>query len=198
MSGSSVLDYARSHRLSEPITASDLSKYIYSIQPTHLNESILSTFQFPSKEDLMTKSKLQLSNNAATCLADMVKQPEPVALEQVLDDQFRRQKLQMETAMLYSDHDKDMKWFKRPMNLKRLLRDFAETCDTDTHELQGLEDPLFGEGIHLAEAYLDKIRYPRLDSSEAALRMLLQSTDDQRAAVDLQEVYESTMKDRKV
>lgn len=197
MSGPSVLEYARYHRLSAPHTASDLSKYVSTISYAQIDDDALPELESPSQEDLFAESKLQLSSKAARCLAEMTKPPEPVCWEQVLKDPFRLQKLRIEPAMLSRDHETDMKWFKRPMDLSDLIKELSESCAPDTTESD--DGAAFLDQCQSAAATTRKvIEYPHLETTPTALTTLLRSTQDQWTDGDLYRIYNETFTEAKV
>lgn len=197
MSGPSVLEYARYHRLSAPHTASDLSKYLKAVSYAQIDEDALPELEHPSQEDLFAESKLQLSSKAGRCLAEMIKPPEPVRWEQVLNDPFRLQKLKLEPAMLSRNHKKDMQWFKCPMDLSDIVRELSESCATDSSETDDRADFLVRCQKAAATAR-KKVEYPLLESTPTALGTLLKSTQDQWTDEDLSKLYKETLTEAKV
>lgn len=197
MAGPSVLEYARYHRLSAPHTALDLSKYLNAVSRVHIDEDTLAEPEFSPQYDVLAESKLQLGSNTAKWLAKLTNPPKVVKWEHVLNDPFRLQKLKMEQAMLTSDHEKDLRWFKRPMDLSNIIKELRRGC-AERHSNED-DTTTFLDRCEIAAATIrPAVEYPRLQSTQDALAILSRSTQDQWTNEDLCKVYDGALAGAKV
>ena len=188
MSSHSVVQYARYHRLALPQSTPDLLKRLASVSPINSEQTQLHHPSLAPVEDLIPEDKFQLSQAAATYLSDLTIPKPELRWDHVLEDPYRHQKLVVEVPLLRSNHDRDMRWFKRPMDLKKLIHELA--ANTGPDGLSSVEESQWlVECSAATEAFSTEIHYPRLESSPTAMRRLTVAMTDSCTQRDLDDSY---------
>lgn len=192
MSRSSVLEYARYHGLSTPHTDAHLSMYLRLLSYASLDETALPALALPSKDVVISQSKLQLNSRAAMDLADMIRCPDRVSSDKTLSNPFRFRELKLEQPLLFSDHEKDVRSFKRPLDLDRIIRELR-AC-TDLRDSNTINEVSFSaECDRAATAATQRVQLLRLDTKDDALDILSQSTDNYAQGFDIDELYKTCL-----
>ena len=126
MSGPSVLDYARYYDLATDAQSQNL---LGSIEFGLISDNDcldeLRDPSYPDYDDLLRDEKLQMSCEAISLLTECTRSPPAPDWCSVLNCAYPSQRFKVEMPMLMSDHMRDMRWFKKGVDLPKLLqRDF--------------------------------------------------------------------------
>ena len=188
MASPGVLEYARFHKLAIPHTSTDLSKHLQSLPLLEIDGKGLSDICFPSLKSLLRREKLQLSCAAAQQLMALDNAPEEIRWEEILGDPHRHRRLKVELPLLRRNHERDMRWFKRGVNLQQLIKNMQEDCPSLETGIADQQDFL-AHCRQAAESFADDAQYARLQVSRNAVAILFKSTTDAWTEDDLNAAY---------
>jgi hypothetical protein len=197
MSHPSVLEYARYYGLSVPHTDADLSTLLQSITHASFDDNALPNVELPPRGSLFCTSKLQVGSSAVMKLAEMTKPPETERWEKILGNPFRQRDLRVEEPLLISDHEKDMRWFKKPLDLHRIVQELRSGLDVVVSPPHN-EAGFLAECKRAVEDANQALREIRLDATDSALKLLAKSTDDYASQHNIEEVYKTLLSKPKV
>lgn len=191
MSGPSVVEYARFHGLAIDHTTEDIL--------THLSQ--LSTEFHPGENDLslpdpdytvfkhdLQEPKLQLSREASMLLAESIKDPCPVLdWDHLLPRRHRIDDLKLEEPLLATDHETDVRSFKRSALRARdshvlLAQLTPNKCCTDNDFEKEWDDIVSGRSLGVVKEQLKQEKVHTMRDSLVRLSEALKhdSTDEER------------------
>ncbi len=144
MSHPSILEYARFHNLIIDADAQNLAGHLKGLSRLPINDAEeTASFDTLHGQLQLPEDKLQFNSRAGDLLARCMKGPSMPSDRLLLSDSQRsKMLLKMETPMLRSDHSKNMRWFRKPMDLEKLLIPLAEDRSLQAPENDDIQDIL--------------------------------------------------------
>jgi hypothetical protein len=192
MSSPSVLEYARYHRLTidarSECTLTQVDHKLF-----HACDGDLQNPPALDYDKLLRDDKLQLSHTAGHLLAECLQSPPRPHWTEVLTDHNSMRKLRMEMPMLISDHERDMKWFKKGLDLRKLTRDFARGRNPERDSTDAFSGDL-ARCKQLSSAMREEIGCERLETAFEVMKYLAACTGDDWTEQHMKEIIAEDLK----
>ncbi|KAK4942694.1 hypothetical protein LTR10_017643 [Elasticomyces elasticus] len=193
MSGPSVVEYARFHSLAIDHTAEDVLSYLTQLTTDFDPQKNVPSLPDPDfsafKHDLQ-EPKIQLSQEASVLLAESIKDARPVIKwDNLLPKRHRIRDLKLEEPLLTTDHDTDVRIFKRSALRARdidvLLAQFAsDQCPTEDAFRDEWEDIVSGRSLKTVE---EQLRKEKVHTTREALLRLSEAFRDESSGKEREE-----------
>ena len=184
MASSSILEYARYHDLAINHKTDNLRNHLTLFSPLAFpDEASLLPFELPSACCDLPEEKLQFSQDAGRLLGEAPKAPACVASSQLLADPHKIENMKMEVTMLRSNHERDMKWFRSGVDLKKMIEAEVHACGSencDESRLPELSDICTGAVTEMRK----NVHNERFEVGVEVLHLLRQSTHSVCAQAD--------------
>ena len=196
MSRPSVLEYARYHGLATDTQSENLLAQVDShVVAGDASLDLLDDFRVSSYPVIPTDSNLQVSREAFSLLSEcMISLPSP-DWKAVLQDCQPLSNLKVEMPMLISDHEKDMRWFKKRVDLGKLIRDYQTIPESPIND--SLPD-LIEECKTYASSVHTQVRQERLELTSKVMETLADCISDSWTETETEEVIRKELKATRV
>ncbi|KPI35500.1 uncharacterized protein AB675_10960 [Cyphellophora attinorum] len=176
MSEPSALDYARYYGLVQrprhPL------RNLTQPAPFDVDISLPAHPEVFNVEDPVNSEKLEISQDGMLFLSNAIRPPFAPQWEQILDNASSRRRLKCELPLLKRNHEKDLQWFRKGLDMDKLFRQLSE-CHP------------FADGIgrdverDLAAAVANTqsmLQSPRLELTKAAMNCAMSMIQQSRIA----------------
>jgi hypothetical protein len=176
MSEPSALDYARYYGLVQR-TRHPL-RNLTQLAPFDVDISLPAHSEVFNVEDPVNSEKLEISQDGMLFLSNAIRPPFAPQWERILDNASSRRRLRCELPLLKCNHEKDLQWFRKGLDMDKLFRQLSE-CHP------------FADGIgrdverDLAAAVNDTqsmLQSPRLELTKAAMNSAMSMIQQTRIA----------------
>ena len=198
MSGPSVLDYARYYGLATDAGSQNLLGLIKR-GTTQENDCVdlPRDLSRPDYDELLRDDKMQVNLGAITVLAECTRPPPAPDWRSVLAGSQSTQRLKIAMPMLVSDHTRDMQWFKKGVDLSKLLVNCKETSRLESPALDDLSD-ILEQCERDANSTITEIENARVETTMEVLKILRYCSCDTWTREDMQDIVERDLKPAKV
>ena len=164
MSCPTLVEYARHHGLTVNPSSLNPLTFLKELCPLPIlghDTSQLSEPDFTVKPKTLQEDKLQISPEATTLLSECMRMSDLPPVEDYLPTPSRKGSLRMELPMLISDHIKDMRWFRKRLDLDKMLevckesplaskeQGFLDITEEAEATVRRLENQLANERLHI-------------------------------------------------
>lgn len=198
MSGPSVLDYARYYGLATDAGSQNLLGLI-KCGPTRENDcfDLPRDPSCPDYDELLRDDKVHVSPKAITVLTECTRRPPAPDWRSVLEGSQSTQRLKIEMPMLVSNHTRDMQWFKKGVDLSKLLGNCKETSRLESPAIGDLPD-ILEQCERDANSIITEIENERVETTMDVLKVLRAGSCDTWTKEDMQDIVERDLKPAKV
>ncbi|RMZ77495.1 hypothetical protein DV738_g4440, partial [Chaetothyriales sp. CBS 135597] len=187
MPGQSILDYARFHDLASPLHNEYLLGKLDDIPfLSGADETSLPSIEISNSVSCLQETKLQVSGVAINLLNQCMQQPHVGLDNSQLSDNPRL--LKMDIPLLRSDPLKDVQWFRRKINLAKLLDRCIKHGPHQVHASGGVSDAL-QKGMAAVDELKQAIRNERLAVSKEVIVALGSHITDSWSPGDTAEAF---------
>jgi hypothetical protein len=176
MSEPSALDYARYYSLVQrprhPL------RNLAQLTPFDIDRSLPAPTEIFSVEDPLISDKLEISQDGMLFLSNAIRPPFAPVWDQILDNASSRRRLKCELPLLKRNHEKDLQWFRKGLDMDRLFRQLGESHPFADGRGRDVERDL-AAAVSNTQSML---RSPRLDFTKAEIDSAMSMIQQTRIA----------------
>lgn len=180
MSAPNSLEYARYHALARPLPSlTDLAGCLTICKVDDEPHRAVRLFNTGCP---VLDEKLKFSREGMQYLAEATKAPYALKWHQIHDTAITRRALKVEQPLLIRDHERDLTWFRRGLNIPRILNELRDSRSPPILE-RASSDTIDNECQQAAQAVKEAIRNPQYEILTEAMMLSLRLIPQKQAPV---------------